>query len=311
MKNAEQMEHKLTYTRTRLAPTPSGFLHLGNVFSFALTAGLARESGARILLRIDDMDRERMKPEYVQDIFDTLHFLGIPWDEGPGNYEEFEARYSQLHRLPLYMEALNQLRAGQKIFACTCSRREILRHQTEGFYPGTCRHLGLSPDLPQACWRLLTAEDAITVIDHSGQERTNRLPEEVKDFIVRKKDGFPAYQLCSLMDDLYWEVDLVVRGADLWPSTLAQHFLATALGKDTFGKIHFLHHALLVGEGGRKFSKSAGDTSVRYLKERGHTPAEVYNLLGGLLHLPEVVSDWQSLTRAWLLAERGAWERLV
>jgi len=111
------------FNKTRIAPTPSGFLHLGNVLSFALTAALAKQHEAKILLRIDDMDQARAEQEYIQDIFDTLNFLEIPWDEGPRNAEEFKDNYSQLHRLTLYSEAIEQLRDNKLLFACTCSRR--------------------------------------------------------------------------------------------------------------------------------------------------------------------------------------------
>lgn len=93
------------FNKTRLAPTPSGFLHLGNIYSFALTAALARKTKSKILLRIDDADRERTNKRYVQDIFDTLDFLGIPWDEGPRNIKEYEQEYSQVHRMDIYTKA--------------------------------------------------------------------------------------------------------------------------------------------------------------------------------------------------------------
>ncbi|HWB90453.1 MAG TPA: glutamate--tRNA ligase family protein, partial [Puia sp.] len=107
------MEFKLT----RIAPTPSGFLHLGNVFSFSLTAALARRTGAEILLRIDDLDRERVQRDYLQDIFDTLTFMQIPWDQGPRNVDDFEREYSQVHRLPLYRAALARLREAGAVYA--------------------------------------------------------------------------------------------------------------------------------------------------------------------------------------------------
>src|ERR1700755_812419 len=110
------------FKKTRIAPTPSGFLHLGNAYSFALTAALAEKYGAKILLRIDDLDRERVQKEYVQDIFDTLNFLELPWDEGPRNVMELERDWSQIHRMGLYKEALDLLREEGDLFACNCSR---------------------------------------------------------------------------------------------------------------------------------------------------------------------------------------------
>src|ERR1700760_1845577 len=113
------------YHKTRIAPTPSGFLHLGNILSFSITAALAKESGAKILLRIDDLDQPRVNKDYLQDIFDTLNFLEIPWDEGPKNVKEFEADYSQQHRMMAYQEAIDQLIDHKLVFACTCSRKQL------------------------------------------------------------------------------------------------------------------------------------------------------------------------------------------
>jgi len=260
--------------RTRLAPTPSGFLHLGNVMSFALTAGLARRSGASILLRIDDLDRERMSREYVEDIFETLSFMGIPWDEGPRSWEEFERTWSQVHRMGRYREALEWLREGGKVFACDCSRSVILRGSPEGVYPGTCRERGLSLDQEGCSWRVKT-EGVGAVKVGGGLEG---LPAEMTDFVVRKKDGYPAYQLTSVIDDLYFGVDLVVRGDDLRASTAAQRWLAAQLGPGAFGRIRFYHHELLATTGGEKLSKSAGATSVQYLRRQGVKPGEIYSM---------------------------------
>lgn len=288
----------LQFKRTRIAPTPSGFLHLGNVLSFALTAVLARQTGAQILLRIDDMDRERAGREYVQDIFDTLHFMEIPWDEGPRNYTEFEKEFSQLHRLPLYEKALLQLQEQGRVFACTCSRTQILSISPAGVYPGTCRDKGLLLDTKDACWRLQTdnRELGIKTVDQSIIR--DILPASLKDFIVRKKDGFPAYQLTSLIDDLYWSVDLVVRGEDLRPSTLAQQYLATVLNKPAFSEAYFFHHPLLAGKDGLKFSKSAGSTSIQFLRKEGKKPADIYAMIARMMSLPEPVGDRESLARA-------------
>src|SRR5579872_4577988 len=116
----------MAYRKTRIAPTPSGFLHVGNILSFSLTAAMARDNGASILLRIDDLDRERANPEYVEDIFETLHFLDIPWDEGPAAATDFERHYSQLYRMALYEKALARLKAANAVFACACSRAQLL-----------------------------------------------------------------------------------------------------------------------------------------------------------------------------------------
>jgi glutamyl/glutaminyl-tRNA synthetase len=266
-----------SFRRTRIAPTPSGYLHLGNVLSFALTAGLARRSAASILLRIDDLDRERVSREFVEDIFDTLNFLGIPWDEGPRNFSEFKRSWSQEHRLGMYGEALGRLRGSGKVFACDCSRSKIGRESPEGVYPGTCRDKGLSLDTEGCSWRVRT----------EGLEMTN--------FIVRKKDGYPAYQLTSVIDDLYFGVDLVVRGDDLRASTAAQRWLAGELGLDAFRRVHFYHHNLLMATGGEKLSKSAGATSVQYLRRQGAKPREIYTMILQLLGSDASAAGWDEL----------------
>ena len=271
------------FTRTRLAPTPSGFLHPGNVLSFLLTAALAEKHGASVLLRIDDLDRERADDVYVQDIFDTLRFLEIRWDEGPQSLNEYHALYSQLHRLTLYDAALNRLRLGGHLFACTCSRAQILRASADGSYPGTCRNRRISLDHPGVNWRLLTPDD-LTVELRKGDGTLIRsgLPAQMRDFVVRKKDGLPAYQLSSVVDDEYFRVDMVVRGQDLWPSTLAQLYLGTLLDSP-FTAARFVHHRLLLDRDGNKLSKSAGSRSVRHFRKEGRTPADLLSELSRLL----------------------------
>ena len=117
----------------------------------------------------------------------------------------------------------------------------------------------------------------------------------MQEFIVRKKDGFPAYQLTSIIDDLQYGVDLVVRGEDLLPSTLAQQFLAAVLRRDAFREITFHHHPLLMASLGEKLSKSAGATSVQYLRKQGKTAAEIYTLIAGMLGKEEAYGSWQEL----------------
>lgn len=258
------------FTRTRIAPTPSGFIHLGNVFSFALTASMAKKTGASILLRIDDLDQPRIQPQYVQDIFDTLHFLDIPWDEGPKNYEEYEKKFSQLHRMPLYEKALNQLRDVGKVFACSCSRttREAC----------TCRKKNLSLDDPANAWRI---------------ETPTGLPESVNEFIVKKKDGFPSYQLGCVVDDHHFGIDLILRGVDLLDSSKAQRYLANVLGYQTNNTI--LHHPLLMESPGQKLSKSAGSTSLQFLRQQGKSPKALFEQITTLFGCKTILSHWENL----------------
>src|SRR5579863_2523232 len=145
-----------SFSKTRIAPTPSGFLHLGNALSFAITAAIAERTNAKILLRIDDLDRERVRKEYVQDIFDTLNFLEIPWHEGPRDFREYEKEYSQIHRMALYDDALEELRDSGNVFACTCSRAQIRAVSPDEIYPGTCRDNAISLNAKEVSWRLPT-----------------------------------------------------------------------------------------------------------------------------------------------------------
>lgn len=287
------MPEQNLYTQTRIAPTPSGYLHLGNVLSFAITATLAQRHGAKILLRIDDLDQARANKLYIQDIFDTLAFLQLPYDEGPVGVDNFEANYSQLRRMDQYRVALNKLRDDGLVYACTCSRKQINNCQCPA------KHIPLTT--PGAGWRLITNNDMLAVRDYSGNTIQAALPDDMKNFIVKKKDGFPAYQLTSIIDDLFYGVDLVVRGEDLWPSTLAQHALASALDKgDEFGSISFYHHPLITDASGQKLSKSAGATSIKYLRESGNTPAEIWALIAAGLGKTNVTT-WQQLANATIL----------
>jgi len=284
----------LTFNKTRIAPTPSGYLHLGNVLSFVITAALARQTGAKILLRIDDLDRDRVKPEYLQDIFDTLNFLEIPWHEGPRDADEYRKEWSQMHRHPLYQDALKHLEQGSHLFACTCSRAQL--QHSGNVYPGTCLHKNLPLNTPESNLRLITDGNEIVVNTLSGKQIATTLPAEMDYFVVRKKDGLPAYQLASVVDDIHFGVDLAVRGLDLWPSTLAQLQLAAKLGNNAFADIVFHHHSLLMAADGQKLSKSAGDTSIKYLREQGKSPADIYTIIANLFGKTQRVNNWSQLS---------------
>lgn len=249
----------------RLAPTPSGFLHIGNAFSFLLTQRLAERAGEPLLLRIDDLDSDRKRPEYIQDIFDTLRFLGISWQLGPRDANEFESHWSQRHRVSLYHQAL---RSGQKagfVFACSCSRKDF-----SGAYPGTCENRSLPLDAPDVAWRWKVPETTrVSVTINKNKTQDVLLAETMGSFVVRRKDGIPAYQIASLVDDLHFGVTSVVRGMDLIPSTAAQLLMADDLGFGSFRSMDFMHHELVNDDMGMKLSKSDGATSVRHLIASG------------------------------------------
>lgn len=248
-------------SRLRLAPTPSGYLHLGNAFNFILNWQAARSvPGARLLLRIDDLDADRKRPEYVQDVFDTLRWLGLDWDEGPRSPEDFEANWSQHLRLPLYEHLLDDLRRTGQVFACGKSRRDLAPF--DGDYPVEFRYQNCTLDTPDTAWRLQTP--------------LPRTPDLPPDFVVRRRDGIPAYQVASVADDLHWGITHIIRGADLESSTRAQQYLSACAGRSAFAQIRFLHHPLLLDAAGEKLSKSAGASALKTWREEGRSPEEVF-----------------------------------
>jgi glutamyl-tRNA synthetase len=279
--------------KTRLAPTPSGFLHLGNGASFVATWALARAFGGQILLRIDDLDAERMRPEYVEDIFRTLDWLGLDWDEGPFSVEDFSRNWSQHLRLDMYEKALSDLKKMGNLYACTCSRKDIKLHSKNGLYPNTCRKNRLLESAnyeKNTAWRIVVDEDKCVDI-RSGNFKsfpnviadplsilTNfhvNLSQKMGDFIIRQKNGLPSYQLASLMDDGFFNINFIVRGEDLLHSTAAQIFLAEQLNQTNFLNTNFWHHPLITDADGAKLSKSEGAASLLAFREKNNSAAIV------------------------------------
>lgn len=286
----------LPRNKTRLAPTPSGYLHLGNIISFIVTETLAAQHGASVLLRIDDLDRERAEPKYVADIIDTLHFLDLPYNEGPADNDDFVARYSQVLRMPLYERLLKQLADNGQVFACTCSRADVFRISPDGRYSGTCLHKRLPLDTPNATWRVNTSEPIQLKVATPAGIVTDTLPVLMDHFVVRKRNGFPAYQLSSVADDNHFGVDLIVRGQDLWDSTMAQMYLAHLLDLHAYSNALFYHHPLVMNDNGEKLSKSAGDTSVHWYREQGKSAEDVMKKIAQTAGLANV-HDWQTIGR--------------
>ncbi len=276
-------------SRLRLAPTPSGFLHIGNAVNFTLNwLGARLCPGARLLLRIDDIDVERRRPEYVQNIFDTLHWLQLDWDEGPLSALELEREWSQQKRLPLYEAALQALREQQCLFACGKSRRQL--RLFGGDYPDHFRNQACSLEDPDVAWRIRTPRPCP--------------PEQLPpDFIVRRRDGIPAYQLVSAVDDLHFKVTHVIRGSDLEPSTRAQQYLARCAGWSAFERIRFLHHPLLTDAAGNKLSKSAGARALFVQAPLAASPTAVFHVVAqwiGLTIQPSSASELLAAAREYL-----------
>lgn len=233
-------------SRLRYAPTPSGYLHEGNLLNFRLNFRASRfaRPPAHILLRIDDLDAARARTAYIRNIFDMLHEQALAWDEGPTDVADFDKNWSQQHRLPLYYELLSLLRKKGLLYACAKSRRDL--EPFGGVPPEHFRQQHLDLDAPDVAWRVLTPPGF-----------------PMPDFVVRRRDGVPAYQVATIADDLHFGVTHVIRGADLQASTQAQQWLAEAAGLSAFAGIQFFHHPLIMGADGRKLSKSAAYNDER------------------------------------------------
>lgn len=263
--------------RSRIAPTPSGRLHLGNAVNFVLTWLMVCKAGGTLRLRIDDADCLRTKPEYLEDIFRQLDWLGITWDEGPTGPDDFRRRFSQQLKLERYREFLAELRRLGHLYPCGCSRRMIRSLAPEGVYPGFCRERSVGPGASWAGQAQRVRVPQGSVLRVEGQEV--ELCRAMGDFVLWRKEDLPAYQLVSLVDDLDDRITLIVRGQDLLASTAAQLFLAGLHGDNFYAAGIFYHHPLMLGEDGRKLSKSDGALSLAALRERGCSRMGVYRIV--------------------------------
>lgn len=283
--------------RSRIAPTPSGYLHLGNAVNFLLTWLVVHKSGGTLRLRIDDADSDRTRPEYIEDIFRQLDWLGLTWEEGPSGPEDFSRHHSQLLRQERYRAMLDELAAHAALFPCICSRKAIRELSASGLYPGTCRSRPRPPEGEHAI-RIVVPEKTVIQV---GTEAV-ALGTLMGDFVLWRRDNQPAYQLASLADDLDDRITAIVRGADLLASTAAQLFLARSLGATgaPFRAIAFHHHPLVPGEGGQKLSKSDNALSLQAMREAGVTQARIYQATARVLELePFAIESLADLLAAY------------
>ena len=272
---------------SRIAPTPSGFLHMGNAFNFLLTALLVDWEGGHLHLRIDDLDGSRVQPSSVEDIFVQLEWLGIDYDSGPSGPDDLFKQYSQQLRLERYSTALVILHNSGILYSCECSRSEIRELSPVGNYPGTCRLKELNLMNNNLPWRVQVPEQTyVNLKTFTNKVEKINIDQVIGDFVIKRRDGLPAYQLTSLIDDLDLGVNLVVRGDDLRASTAAQVFLAQSLNDQFFPAARFVHHPLINDNSGNKLSKSAGAFSLTSLREKHQTPVWIYQETAKLLRLP-------------------------
>jgi len=238
-----------------------------------------RRAGGRIVLRIDDRDTPRAKPEFIDDIFRSLEWLGLDWDEGPQTPDELYHTYSQSLRTERYEAVTRQLIDTGMVFACECSRKEMHAHIC------TCRSKHIPIGQRDTALRTITQSEPIMVNDIKRGVLAVNLDPDLKDFIIRRRDGITAYQLASLADDIDYGINLIIRGDDLLGSTAAQLYLASLIGAKGFVETAFHHHAMVNDEKGEKLSKSSGSPSLKAMRESGMTTEQLYTRLGKLMGL--------------------------
>ncbi len=264
---------------TRFAPAPTGFLHLGHVVNAVYAWGLARALGGRVLLRIEDHDAERCRPEYERALLDDLDWLGFVADVHPtGAFRgaaACEARQSD--RTAVYAAAAASLGARGLVYGCTCSRADVASaSQTvvdgERRYPGTCRDRRVAPG-EGVGWRLRIDGGEEGFVDALSGPQVQRPDEQCGDVLIRDRRGNWTYQFVAAVDDHRQGVDLVVRGFDLLPSTGRQIRIARLDGRAR--PATFAHHALVMKSPTQKLSKSDGDAGVRDLRAAGLSAADV------------------------------------
>jgi glutamyl-tRNA synthetase/glutamyl-Q tRNA(Asp) synthetase len=263
---------------TRFAPSPTGYLHLGHVANAIWVWGVARALGGRVLLRIEDHDRGRSRPEYERAALEDMEWLGLVPDVGLP--EELRAGASPLRQSDcdeIYAAALDRLRRSERVYACDCSRRDIALEAGDVFdretrYPGRCRERGLAERAGLGV-RVVVPERIESFADARLGAVSQMPAQQCGDLLLRDRPGNWTYQLAVVVDDLRHGVDLVIRGEDLLSSTGRQIMLGRMLGRER--PPVFLHHPLIRKENGAKLSKSSGDTGVRELRAAGATPETV------------------------------------
>ena len=291
----------------RFAPSPSGRMHLGNLWSCLLAWLAARSAGGRMVLRLEDLDPDRCRQEYCGQVMRDLEWLGLDWDGEP---------VYQSKRTEAYAQAFRELECQGLVYPCFCTRAERLAasapHRSDGaaVYSGRCAQLSPEEQAElsrsrQPAWRVRVPEKIITFCDLLQGEYGEDLKRDCGDFILRRSDGVYAYQLAVVFDDGDMEISQVVRGRDLLDSTPRQLYLYELLG---LAPPEFYHVPLLLAPDGRRLSKRERDLDMGALRQR-FTPAELTGLLAfwaGQLDRPEPVTpaelakafDWKKVPRA-------------
>lgn len=290
----------------RFAPSPSGRLHLGNLFCSLLAWLSAKQQGGKILLRIEDLDPARSKREYIDQLQRDLEFLGLFWDEGGFGAQGPHAPYEQSRRTSFYKQTLSLLQQQGLVYPCFCTRAQLhaasAPHASDGeaIYPGTCRGLDEQEVRRRTAQRapalrLIVPDEEIAFDDRHYGHCSQNLLRECGDFILRRSDGVFAYQLAVVADDAAMGVTEVVRGRDLLSSTPRQLYLYRLLSANA---PVFCHLPLLLAPDGRRLSKRDADLDLDALRARGFTAAGITGALAfaaGLIDHPMPLSPQQLL----------------
>jgi len=292
----------MSETTTRLAPSPTGALHLGNLRTFLVNYLLARQRGWKVLMRVEDIDGPRVKPGAAEAMLAELKWLGLDWSE-PIKW--------QLRDMSAYESALDRLAALGVAYPCVCSRKDVLTasgapHAEDGVlvYPGTCRGLYASAEEATArtgrpaAWRVKVEAGTIEVADRFAGVRKFDLTQTCGDFVIYRGRGLPAYQLAVVVDDAEAGVDAIVRGDDLLESAARQIYLRRLL--DIGPEPAYWHLPLVVGPDGRRLAKRHGDTRLAHYRRLGATPQRLLGLLAawsGVIGRPREMSLQELLER--------------
>lgn len=266
--------------RGRFAPSPTGEIHLGNAWTALLAWLQVRAAGGTMVLRVEDLDPDRSRHEYISALIKDMRWLGLDWDEGPdigGPY----GPYCQNERRMLYQEALEYLKAKGLVYPCYCTRAEIAASaphagENNGRYPGTCRARKTIPAGRKPSLRLKVPDKEIKYHDLICGSFAQHMSES-GDFIIRRSDGIHAYQLAVVVDDGLMNITNVVRGNDLLDSTPRQLLLYSLLN---LIPPSFAHVPLLIGQDGHRLSKRQRDLSIAALRQRGFAPEDIIGYLG-------------------------------
>jgi glutamyl-tRNA synthetase len=279
----------MTPYRGRLAPSPSGLLHLGHARTFWIAYQRALAAHGTLLLRNEDLDPARSRPEFAAAMLEDLHWLGIAWQEGPDIPGAF-APYAQSERRGFYLAAWRRLLAAGWIYPCRCSRKDWFQaaqaphdqapHDDEGVYPGTCRPaqaiLPVADEPAGVNWRFRVPDgQAVEFEDGCFGPQRIIAGKDFGDFLVWRRDDVPAYQLAVVVDDAAMGITEVVRGADLLRSTARQILLARALALESPA---WYHCDLMLDAHGRRLAKREDALSLRALRLQGRSPEDVIRM---------------------------------